>query len=287
MPTDWTSGLLPQSVSDSVLSAAEEESAVLSLAQTRRMGTATEWVPLVSVAPRAAWIDTGERKPYSAIEWSAERLTARELAVTTYVEDAYIDDASWNVEASVEHELGAAIARALDAAVLFGTDAPPGFPAGGIATAPVTGPDALAAIDAALTAVEATGVIPNGVVAGPAIGSALRQAYLAQGSLPSDAPSNQLFGIPSRVTPVWDPTKGDAIVGDFDLLVVGVRQDIEIETSRDGVLQDAAGEIIANAFEQDLTLVRAHSRFAVAVGKPVQPDGSGAVVPFATADWTP
>ena len=81
-------------------------------------------------------------------------------------------------------------------------------------------------------------------------------------------------------------SKGDAIIGAFQFLVIGVRQDITVETSKDGVLTDDDGTIIANAFEQDLTLVRAHARFACAIGKPVSPSTGQPITPFATAEWT-
>jgi HK97 family phage major capsid protein len=136
MPTDWTSGLLPENVAADVLSAAEEQSAVLALATTRQMPSGVEWLPLVEVAPTAEWINTGQRKPYSEIVLGASKLQARELALTFFVEDAYLNDSSWNPEASAEQEMSAAIARALDSAVLFGSDAPSGFPSGGIASAP-------------------------------------------------------------------------------------------------------------------------------------------------------
>ena len=61
MPTNWT-GLMPQGVADSVLSAAQEQSAVLSLATVRPMPAGVEHLPLVSVAPQAASIATGARK---------------------------------------------------------------------------------------------------------------------------------------------------------------------------------------------------------------------------------
>src|SRR5262249_18481095 len=128
MATDWTSGLLPENVASDVLSAAEEESAVLSLATTRPMPSGVEWLPLVEVAPTASWLEApGDRKPFSPVQWSAEKLIARELALTFWVEDAYISDTSWNPEASAEKEMAGAIARALDVAVLFGTNAPAGF----------------------------------------------------------------------------------------------------------------------------------------------------------------
>jgi hypothetical protein len=67
MATDW-SGLLPEAVAASILSATEEESVVLGLAATRPMAAGVESVPLLSVAPEAAFIGRGERKPQATIE---------------------------------------------------------------------------------------------------------------------------------------------------------------------------------------------------------------------------
>ncbi len=65
MPTNWTdSGLLPEAVADRVLTAVEQESAVLALATRRPMPAGIEYLPLAANAPKATWIDTGGRKPY-------------------------------------------------------------------------------------------------------------------------------------------------------------------------------------------------------------------------------
>jgi hypothetical protein len=283
MPTNWTeSGLLPAAVADSVLTAVEQESAVLALATTRRMPAGVEYLPLQASAPKAQWLDApGDRKPYAPIEWSAERLTAHELALITYVEDVYIDDTTFDIEAETERVLGSAIAEALDAAILFGENAPPGFPPNGIVGAPISGANAPEAIDQALSAVEASGAIPDGIIAGSAIGSAMRQAYLAAQALPSERPADAVFGIPTRVSAVWDPSRGDAVVGAWRFLIVGIRQDIRVETSREGTLTDPP----ISAFESDVTLVRAHARFACAIGKPVAANGQP-IEPFATASWS-
>lgn len=284
--TDWTSGLLPEDVAADVLSTAAEESAVLALATRREMPAGVEWVPLVSKQPSAAWLDApGAHKPYSEIEWSADKLVARELALTTFVEDAYLEDASWNPEAQAEGEMAATIARSLDRAVLFGDSAPSGFPAGGIVSTPVKGDDALDALDKALAVVEASGVAPTGIAAGPQIGSALRQAYREAEALPSAAPTNTVFGLPVRIVPDWDSSKGDAIVGAWSYLLIGVRQDIEVDRSTDATLTDGKGQIIVSAFEQDITVLRAHARFGCVIGKPVGVAGQP-IVPFATASWS-
>jgi hypothetical protein len=41
-----------------------------------------------------------------------------------------------------------------------------------------------------------------------------------------------------------------------------------------------------SAFESDVTAMRAYMRAAVAIARPVQPDGTSATVPFELADWT-
>jgi hypothetical protein len=288
MATEW-SELLPTEVARDVIAAAEEESAVLELGNTLVMPAGIVSVPVVSVAPTAVFVGVGARKPVSTIEWTAERLEPAEIALTLYIPDAYLNDAGFPVWESVRGEVAKAIGRTLDAAVLYGTNAPASYPAGGIAAlagAAQTGTDALEAIDKAASEVELTGLIPNGIAAGAAIGSALRKAYREVGALPSETPQPTVYGMPVARTPAWDPTHGDALVGDWTKLLIGIREDISFDLSDSATLTDGAGNVVVSAFEQDVTAMRAYMRVAVAIAKPVQPDGSGATVPFEFADWT-
>ncbi|HET6616490.1 MAG TPA: hypothetical protein VFH69_01630 [Gemmatimonadota bacterium] len=98
------------------------------------------------------------------------------------------------------------------------------------------GTDALEAIDNGLAAVEVQGLIPNGVASGPAIGTALRKEYRAIGAPPDTSPSGTIYGLEVAVTPIWNATVGDAIVGDWSKLVIGAREDIRFETSDSAVL---------------------------------------------------
>ena len=177
----------------------------------------------------------------------------------------------------------------LDGAILWGTNAPPGFPAGGIAAAAgtaETGTDALTAIDKALTVIETDGLVPNGIASSAAIGAALRQAYKQVAALPGEAPSQQVYGIPVAVTSPWDSSKGDAIVGDWSQLLIGVREDINFDISNDGVLADPDGVIQISAFQDDQTLIRVVFRAGCVLAKPLQADGTGQAKAFALADWT-
>jgi HK97 family phage major capsid protein len=283
MATDW-SGLLPEAVSERILTATEELSVVLGLATARPMAAGVESIPLVSLAPEAEFVGRGERKPIAKIEWSAERLEAEEIACVVAVADVDIRDAGPDLEESVERELAAAVARRFDTAVLFG-GGPASYPEGGIVPKPIEGEDALDALDKALSAVEGSGVLPSGIAAGAQINSALRQAYIAAAALPGQQIEPSVFGLPVRVSPRWDSSKGDALVGAFEFLQVGVRQDVEVDISSDGVLLDEEGAVQVSAFQDDQTLIRVHGRFGCAVGKPVGEDGKP-VEPFAAADWT-
>ncbi len=261
------------------------------LGNVQRMPTGIEAVPVVSVEPDAEWASPryGGRKKATTIEWTAERLEAEELACVLAIPSAWVDDAGFPVWEQVRDRVSAAFAKRIDETLLFAVaPVPASFPATGVvgvAGAAVTGADALEAIDAGLAAVEAQGLIPNGVASSAAIGSALRRELRTIGSLPSEAPSASVYGVPVAIAAYWDSTAGDAIVGDWSKLVIGVRQDIRFEMSDSAILQDATGAIIANAFQDDLVAMRVYLRMGAAIGRPVASDGTPSE-PFSLVDWT-
>jgi len=68
--------LIPVAIARDLVAAAEAESAVLELGNLVPMPAGVMSVPVVSVAPQAAFVSPamGGRKPQSMIEWTAERL---------------------------------------------------------------------------------------------------------------------------------------------------------------------------------------------------------------------
>jgi Phage capsid family len=289
MASDWE-GLLPVNVARDVIASAQQQSAALALGSTRPMPGGVTQIPIVSAVPTAGWVEAGQRKPITEVQWSAETLKAEELAAITYVPDVYLSDTSgsWDVEASVEAELAGAIARAVDAAVLFGTNAPASFPTGGVqaAATAVSGDDALGAIDAGMSVLEGSGLAADGVASSTAIGGALRAAYREVGALPGDTPEPQVYGIPVRTVAGWDSSAADALVGGWSYLQIGVRQDISFERSTDAVLFDEEGELVVSAFQDDVTVVRITFRLGAVIGSPLKADGSGPADVFAAATWT-
>jgi HK97 family phage major capsid protein len=288
MPTD-TAKLVPAGVVSEIIDSLGGESVALRLGRTITMPSAVTSVPVVSVLPVAEFVASGERKPVSQVEWSAEQLVPEEIAVTCWFPQALFDDLGFPAEQSVQEETAKAIARRIDAALLFGDAPPPGWPSDGVVGGgtPVTGATASEALNAGFSAVEADGLEVTGIASGPAIGQALRAEYAAAGALPGERPSDSFWGVPIARTPSWDSSTGAAVVGDWSNLLLGLWREIRFETSTDAILQDPDGTIVANSFQQDLVACRCYARIAAALANPLKPDGSGPTeATFVAVDWT-
>lgn len=289
MATDYE-GLLPKNVASEVIKAAREQSAVLSLARVRNLPAGTESIPVTSFLPTASFVNAhGGRKPITKMEWSAAVVRPEEIAVTIAIPDDFVADATFDVWGEVAPALSEAIAEAFDMAVLFGTGAPATYPSGGIINGltPVTGNDLYDAFNEAMGAIEATGLAPNGILGDVGARKHVRGLRDADGrplfyeDATGGAPA-RLLGLPYGYTAFWDSQAGgDFIVGDWSKLLVGIRQDIRVETSKDGVLFDEEGNVVVSAFQDDSTLMRAYVRIGVAVGKPVTRRSTDPAEPFA------
>jgi HK97 family phage major capsid protein len=284
--------LIPRTMAREMIAMMPKQSAVLALGRRLTMPSGLTTIPVVSFLPVAAFTNPryGGRKAATKVEWTAANVQAEELACTLALPNHFIDDAGYPVWEQVRPLIATAFAEALDMAVLFGTGAPAAFPAGGIAALAGAAQQDLAgapqAIDKAAGVLEAQGITPSGIVASATIGTALRAAYRAAGALPGEAPAQVLYGWQVSQIADWDATKGDALVGDFNYLLVGLVEDIRFEMSDQAILQDATGVIIANAFQENLTAMKAWMRVGIAIGQPISTLTEVAAVPFEFADWT-
>jgi Phage capsid family len=284
--------LIPVEVSRDVMqSVGEEQSAVAQLARRIPMPTGLNSVPVVSVAPDAAFVNNpfGGRKPIGTIEWSSQRIVAEEIACTLAIPNAFIDDSGFPVWESVRPELAKSFAREFDRAALYGTGAPASYPTGGLTSAnyaeqmvPVADP--IDALDDAFAAVEDNGTEVDGILGGPGLRGVMRSLMLGTENVAT--PPGAIWGVPFETTPVWDKAVGAALVGGWEFVVVGIREDVRFELSTEGVLTDPAGVVLVNAFQDDSTLMRAYMRIGIAVGRPLGPDGNTLLTPLALAKTT-
>jgi HK97 family phage major capsid protein len=293
-PLDF-SGVIPPEFSTQIIEEAVQASSVLRLAQLMPMGTSISTLPIPSTLPTATWVSAaGGRKGWTDLALTTKQLHAEEVAAVTAIPDQYLEDTSINLWGWVRPRIAEAIAVALDSAVLFGTNAPATFPAGGVdaaATAIAAGVDAVDTVNQAMAAVEGQGLNISGHAADLVVRSVLRGARATTNELllgtqqAGDVEIPTMYGVPiqySSFTSVGG-TYPDFFTGDWDNLIIGVRQDIRYAMDPSAVIADATGKVLISGFQDNTTPLKVWARFGAVIIKPVTRRVPAGAVPFSKA----
>lgn len=272
------SALMPEEVSTRLLTGTTEQSAALSLFTTVPMGRSQQRMPVLSAFPIAYFIngDTG-LKQTTEMAWTNKYLNVEELAVIVPIPENVIADLDFDIEAAVKPRLEEAIGRALDDAIFFGTNKPASWPTA-LVTAAIAAGNTVNRGTAAnlggiaedfnlvMQAVENDGYDVNGIVAVRSMRGRLRGARDANGVKQGGVSPTEVEGI-SVTYPMrgmWPVGSGstEAIVGDFENGIIGLRQDITFKALDQAVIQDNTGAIIFNLAQQDMVAIRVTFRVA-------------------------
>jgi HK97 family phage major capsid protein len=295
------SGIIPIEFSTQIIEEAVTKSAVLQLAQLVPMGTTIAEMPVPNSLPTASWVSVaGGRKPYTSFGLGTKTLHAEEVAAVTAIPDVYLEDSSINIWGWVRPRIAEAIGIAIDEAILFGHNNPVTFPPGG-ALDPAfcqnvpAGYDAADSVNQAMSAVEAQGMLATGHCADLTVKGRLRGQRDAVGALllGYDQINGQdvqtLWGAPITYTPFLTSSP-NLITGDWDAMVVGVRQDIRYLMDPSAVLADDQGKVIISGFQDNTTPLKVWARFACVILNPVTRKVPSGAKPFASTNvtgWTP
>jgi HK97 family phage major capsid protein len=295
-----TAALVPESVSTQMLTTLGETSAVLSLGTNIPLASNQVRFPVLSALPTAYFVtgDTGLKQTTEAA-WANKYLYVEEIATIVPIPEAVLDDASFDVFGAIRPLMETAIARVLDAAVVFGTNAPTTWAtegnlvgkavAAGNAIARGTNNAAAGGIHQDILdvvgALELDGYFPNGAIGNVTVRGALRKVRDTTGqqmALPADVPN---IVYPGSLAGLW-PTglsAAELIVGDWSQLVVGVRQDMTYKLLDQGVITNNTGVIQYNLPQQDMVALRLVFRAGYAVSNPInfQQATEGSRSPFA------
>jgi len=279
-PLDF-SGVIPIEFSTQIIEEALRQSTVLQLANTVPMGTSIVDMPIPATLPKAGWVSVaGGRKPYASLSLQEKSIKAEEVAATTAIPDVYLEDSSINLWGWVRPRLAEAIAAALDDAIMFGVAAPASFPVGGIIAAgvcqvvPGTPIDAVDAVNQAMGLVEGQGLNVTGHASDLVVKAIMRgqrastnelllgETQVANRTIPT------LYGAPISYNS-WSVTDPDFITGDWNALIVGIRQDIRYNLDPSGVIADDTGKVIISGWQDNVTPLKVWARFGCTVINPV------------------
>lgn len=282
--------MVPEQVSQAMLGTLQNASAVLALGQRIPVARNQVRFPVLSALPTAYFVngDTG-LKQTSEAAWDNKYLNIEELATIVPIPEAVLNDAGFDIWASVRPLMENAIGRALDAAVFFGTNAPAAWDDDIVTAADAAGNEVFRG-----TATQANGglaadlvelfgkVWADGYDVTGAVGTtSLRPRILNARTTAGDRYSDDLSVNSVLGADVQYPMRGqwptglsaaELIAGDFNQLVVGVRQDMTYKLITEGVITDGSGAIIYNLPQQDMVALRLVFRVGWAVSNPINYD---------------
>lgn len=279
--------LIPEEVSSELFQLLPTKSVCMQMMRTVPMSRKQQRMPVLSVLPIAYFVngDTG-LKATTEQNWTNKYLNAEELAVIVPIPESVLDDTDFDIWGEIKPRLVEAMAKAIDAAILFGTNKPSTWGTA-IATAAtsagmtydrgsVGSQDVGQDINLLMALVEAQGYAINGFAAMPAFKAALRGLrsttgeLLFQPTMQAGTPG-MLYGekIVYCDNGGWATATGHLICGDWSQAIVGLRQDITYKILDQAVIQDSNGDILFNLPQQDMVALRATMRVAFETPNPV------------------
>lgn len=283
----------PDDITTEIIQNATEQSAAMTLFRTANVSKSQSKFPVLAALPTAYWVngDTG-LKQTTQMAWSKKFLNIEELAAIVPIPENVVDDADFDVWGEVRPRLEEALARALDEAVFFGTNAPASFPTDVRAAATAAGNDVTMAATAAeggafgdmddlLGALEDDGYDAMGYVFDRRMKGRLRRSRNTQGDRQdrdrvdgkfTEFDGDPIVYFPQGIAPeaTATPTNGvNAFAGDWTKFVLGVRKDVTYKVLDQAVIQDNTGAIIYNLPQQDMVALRVTFRAGWEVANPI------------------
>jgi len=287
--------LIPEEVSREIVQGVAETSACLRLfRRLPNMSRKQQRIPVLSVLPTAYFVngDTGNEdtglKQTTEQAWENKYLNAEEIACIVPIPEAVLDDADYDIWAEVRPRIVEAFGVVIDAAILFGTNAPASWPpsildgatsAGhvvplGTGTADIY--DNIMGENGVISLVEEDGYMVNGHIAAMTMKAKLRGLRDTSGQpifvrSMQDRTRYELDGEPMEfpANGAFDVTKALMFSGDFRQAVYAIRQEITYKVLTEAVIQDSSGNIVYNLAQQDMVALRAVMRLAWQVPNPV------------------
>lgn len=281
------SGLIPEPVTREIIQGVTEGSAVLNMGRRLpNMTSKTQTMNVLDMLPTAYFVngDTGTKQT-TKMKWDKKKIVAEEIAVIVPIPEAVLDDADYDIWGEVRPRLVEAFGKAIDGAILFGTNKPTSWrdsvletctKAGSVVAATPYIYDDILSEGGVVAKVEESGYLVNGIMAAIQMRAKLR-GLKDQGGSPifktdmQGATPYALDGSPMYFprNGAFDASKALMIAGDWSELVYSIRQDITFKIFDQGVVQDPSDNSIAyNLMQNDMIALRAVMRLGWEIPNP-------------------
>jgi HK97 family phage major capsid protein len=281
-----TDPLVPEPLAADIIQQLPQESAVMKMARTIQMSTRTQRMTVLDAMPSAYFVngDAG-LKQTTSMAWKNVALVAEEIAAVVPIPDAYLADSSIPLWDELRPRMVEAIATKIDAACLFGADKPstwspaivPAAIAAGntVASNSMDLPASIAELAEKVSLDGYTNI--DGWLIRPGYKWRLLRVRSSGSGEPIYVPDLQngrggtLYGYPLAevANGAWDPTVGDLVLGDWNMAMIGMRQDITFKLFDQGVIVDGDGKVLWSALQNDGQAMRVVIRLAWATANPV------------------
>lgn len=281
------SGLIPEPVTREIIQGVTEGSAVLQMGRRLpNMTSKTQTMNVLDMLPTAYFVtgDTG-MKQTTKMKWDKKKIYAEELAVIVPIPEAVLDDADYDIWGEVRPRLVEAFGKAIDGAILFGTNKPTSWrdsvletctKAGSVVAATPYIYDDLLAEGGVIAKVEESGYLVNGIMSAIQMRAKLRGLKDLNGNpiFKTDmqgATPYALDGSPMYFprNGAFDTAKARMFAGDWSELVYSIRQDITFKIFDQGVVQDPSdNSIVYNLMQNDMVALRAVMRLGWEIPNP-------------------
>jgi HK97 family phage major capsid protein len=284
---------VPQEHVGGLITAAIKASAVLSLARTVPMSTASASQDVLAIAPDAYWIAEGGLKETSKGTIDALELVAAEIAVVIPVEQNVFDDLDYDLWAALRPAIATSFAKRLDEAVLAGVGKPDEWTAQALVPAALAAgntnvADSTAAeggitndLGETLDDIEDDGYLASGYAASGKLRGLLRKARSTTGEALGEGTSERIWDLDVAYTfPSALPANVLAVAGQWDLCVIGVRSDLVFKIFDTGIISDSTGAIVLNLMQSDKLALRVTARYAFNVATPATIPETDAGTPY-------
>ncbi len=279
--------LIPVQEANDIIQGVIEESAVLSMGLKLPNMTAKQYrMPVLDSLPVAYFVngDNGQKKTTN-MAWDKKIITAEEIAVFVPIPEAVLDDSDYDIWGQVRPRIIEAFGKKIDAAILFGDDAPSTWRDSIVDTATAAGSTVTATadlykdvmgVDGVIAKVEESGFFVNGHMADISMRAKLRGLVDANGQpiFKSDMQTGTNYtldgsGMRFPRNGAFDSSKALMISGDFSQLAYSIRQDITFKLFTEGVVQNTDGSIAYNLMQNDMVALRAVMRLGWEIPNPI------------------